>query len=58
MHRPEAGPGAAEEPPRDGAAAEEQYHPVHCAACDTEVGLRELPPSGLYHFFNVFASSS
>jgi len=36
----------------------EQYNPVHCAACDTEIGLRELPPSGIYHFFNVIPTNA
>lgn len=36
----------------------EQYNPVHCALCDTEVGLRELPPSGVYHLFNVIPSNA
>ena len=32
-------------------------HPVCCASCDTEVGLRDMA-AGVYHFFNVFASNS
>jgi hypothetical protein len=30
----------------------DQYHPVHCAICETEVGVFE-PADELYHFFNV-----
>ncbi|KAL4443467.1 hypothetical protein ABPG75_011204 [Micractinium tetrahymenae] len=41
-------------PPGDAA---ERLNPVCCAACDTEVGLRD-PAEGVYHFFNVFASNS
>lgn len=37
--------------------AVQRLNPVCCAACDTEVGLRD-PAEGLYHFFNVFASNS
>ncbi|KAL4422228.1 hypothetical protein ABPG77_009703 [Micractinium sp. CCAP 211/92] len=37
--------------------AAQRLNPVCCAACDTEVGLRD-PAEGLYHFFNVFASNS
>lgn len=51
-----APPAAAPGP--GGAAGEERYNPVHCAACDTELGLRELPPSGVYHLFNVVASTA
>ena len=36
----------------------EQYNPVHCAACDNELGVREIGPTGLYHFFHVVASNS
>ena len=30
----------------------DQYHPVYCAICETEVGVFE-PADELYHFFNV-----
>ncbi|KAI3428041.1 hypothetical protein D9Q98_006427 [Chlorella vulgaris] len=33
-----------------------QLNPVCCAACGTEVGLRDAA-DGVYHFFNVFASN-
>lgn len=37
---------------------EECYNPVHCAGCETEVGLREVGEGGVYHFFQVVASNS
>lgn len=43
--------GAVQQPAHEG-----QMHPVCCAVCDTEVGLREVS-DGVYHFFNVFASN-
>jgi len=33
---------------------EEQYHPVNCSQCKTEVGVYDKDE--VYHFFNVFAS--
>ena len=50
-------PPAAEED-EGGSEAEEAYNPVQCAVCETEVGLRELPPSGVYHLFNVIPSNA
>ena len=40
-----------EQPPED------QLHPVLCANCDTEVGLRDTA-DGVYHFFHAVASNS
>lgn len=42
------------------AATEEQnYHPVLCAVCDTEIGVREIDAkNGVFHFYNVVASNS
>jgi hypothetical protein len=39
-------------------AGDENYNPVCCTVCGTEIGLRELPPSGVYHLFNVVASNA
>jgi hypothetical protein len=54
---PEAASAAAP-PAAAAAAAEERYNPVACGACGEEVGLREVGPSGLYHFFHVLASNA
>ena len=33
---------------------EEDFHPVHCAECDTVVAMQDLDE--VYHFFNIIAS--
>ena len=54
----QGGPAAA--PATAGAAGGgeggEVLHPVQCAACETEVGLRDS--EGVYHFVNVVASNA
>mmetsp|Transcript_32239 Transcript_32239/g.70337 ORF Transcript_32239/g.70337 Transcript_32239/m.70337 type:complete len:202 (-) Transcript_32239:279-884(-) len=45
-------PMAMEQP---SAEAAEAYHPVQCAACETEVGL--FDSKDVYHFFHVFPSA-
>lgn len=37
---------------------DERYNPVACDVCDTELGLREVGPNGMYHLFHVIASTS
>jgi hypothetical protein len=45
-------------PPQAVEVQEEKYNPVYCAACDNELGLREVGPEGAYHLFHVLASTS
>lgn len=51
-----------EQQQQQGAAAagagvgEDMFNPVQCAACDTEVGVRDS--EGIYHFFNVVTSNA
>ena len=35
---------------------EEDYHPVHCAECNTEIAVYDKDE--VFHFFNVLASAS
>jgi E2F-associated phosphoprotein len=38
------------------ACAAEEYHPVHCATCNTHVGVRDSEE--VYHFFNVVPTNA
>ncbi len=46
---------AANEPTSGAAASGDVFHPVHCAECDTEVGVMGAADE-VVHFFNVLAS--
>jgi hypothetical protein len=41
----------------DVGGSEEQYHPVACGTCGTQVGVLD-PGDGLYILYNVFPSTA
>ena len=43
--------------PREGAGSDsEEFHPVRCSECNTEVAV--IDKEEVFHFFNVLASAS
>ena len=51
-----AGGGGSEREEDREAEEGEDYHPVHCAECNTEIAVYD--EDEVFHFFNVLASAS